>query len=194
MIFLDVGAHEGQTLEEVTHPGYHWDAVHAFEPMPDQFALLAPYSGRATLHNFGLTDRTGPAPMYGDNSILEASVFADKCDADPTIVTQCEFRSASEWFAENLPDEASAIVKLNCEGAEALILDDLLRTGEIVKAAWLMVDWDVRKVPSMVHTEAELTHRLDDLGVRFVRCEDTMHGDTHQERTRAWLAEVGVTR
>lgn len=35
-IFLDVGAHDGQTLAEVLKPEYRFDRVYAFEPMPAQ--------------------------------------------------------------------------------------------------------------------------------------------------------------
>lgn len=39
-IFLDVGRHKGETLEEVLKPAYHFNAVHSFEPQPECCARI----------------------------------------------------------------------------------------------------------------------------------------------------------
>jgi hypothetical protein len=44
-------------------------------------------------------------------------------------------------------------------------LDDLIDSGEFNKVKALMVDFDVRKVPSQVHREAEVKKRLDDFDI-----------------------------
>ena len=193
MIFLDVGGHDGQTLEELVKPGWPFTAVHSFEPMPDQFATLTERFGdRVECHNFGLLDRTGIVDVYGDNANMGSSVYADKVDVNAETVTACQMVRASEWFADHVVEAA---VKLNCEGSEVPILLDLCDSGEIHKVAAMMIDFDVRKIPSAKGGENEAIRRLADVGFdRFVLCEDSMHGDTHQDRTRAWLAVLGIER
>lgn len=190
MIFLDIGSHDGQTLEEVV-VGYGFDEIHAFEPMPAQFAhLAARFIGQATLHNFGLSDRSGSIDLFGDNANMGTSIYADKSDVNPAVVTRCRMVRASEFFAPFA--ERSLIVKLNCEGAEIPILYDLCGSGEIHKAAEIMIDFDCRKVPSMVAHERQVKRRMAEVGFdRWVTCEEVMHGVNHQDRIRSWLEKSG---
>lgn len=67
-VFLDVGSHDGQTLEAVTGLRDGFDLIHAFEPAPAQYDTLTALYGhhpQVVLHNYGLADRTGRAPLYG---------------------------------------------------------------------------------------------------------------------------------
>ena len=63
-IFLDVGGHFGETLEEVLKPKYGFDLVHCFEPIPDCYARIKSVfaseisAGKLQVHNFGLSNRT----------------------------------------------------------------------------------------------------------------------------------------
>lgn len=195
MIFLDVGAHDGQTLEEVTKPTYRFDHVHAFEPMPTQFGHLVERFGDApnvSLHNYGLLDGPASLPVYGSNDGMEASVYATKRDVDATIVTECAFRSASSFFLACVPEPSTAIVKLNCEGAEIRILNDLIDSGEIWKVAHALIDFDIRKVAGSEDEEAVVLERLARIGFdRFVT--EFPSGATHQDRIANWLAAVPMT-
>lgn len=187
MIFLDVGAHEGQTLEVALRYGF--DRIYAFEPMPDQYAALVRRFGRladVSLCNYGLTDRTASLRVYGTNEEMEASIYAAKADVDSDVVTECEFVEASEFFADHV--SGGAVVKLNCEGSEIPILDNLLDTGEIWKVANVMIDFDVRKIPGQEQHEDLLLERFRSVGFgRYSLREDVMLGETHAERIGCWL-------
>lgn len=197
-IFLDIGAHDGQTLAEVIKPGHAFDQVFAFEPMPAQFAHLTERFRQVPslcLFNFGLADNTGPRLVYGANADMEASIFPDKIDVDAACATRCAFVSASEFFREHLPAGETVVAKLNCEGSEAIIINDLIDSGEIWKLSHFMVDFDVRKIPGQKHTEAEVLASLAAIGfTRFVLSEEVMRGETHQARIANWLASVEVSR
>lgn len=200
MIFLDVGANEGQTLEELTeldgdrNPRYPFTAIHSFEPMPDQFSELRARFGHLPhvhLHPFGLHDHTAVENLYGTNELTEASIWAGKNDVDPAYVTRCLFFSASEFLA-TLPDDV-IVVKLNCEGAEIPIVADLAWSGQINRIAALMIDWDIRKVPE----ERDREHRIKELMAargfdRWAPAEDVMSGDTHGHRINHWLRTTGL--
>lgn len=204
-IFLDVGAHDGQTLAEVLKPEYRFDRVYAFEPMPAQYEnLVVRFTPRSeppelVLCEYGLANSTGSLPIFGTNDEMEASLYAGKADVDRRVVTICAFVQASAWFRATLPpaeDGATVVVKLNCEGAECEILDDLIDSGEIWKITTAAVDFDVRKIPGMEYREGEIVDRLRAIG--FDRYADagfaygTALGDeppdaTHQDRIRYWL-------
>lgn len=184
-LFVDVGSHEGQTLEEVTKPGWDFAEVHGIEPMPREFdRLWSRFGGhpRVVLHNFALSFFDGTARMYGTNDELEASPFPDKDDVDPDVVTEVGVRSASGFFAAL---DGEVWVNMNCEGAEALILDDLILSGEVKRIHRLLVDFDIRKVPSQRHEERRLREALTDMGVAF--STDYPEDLTHQEQIAAWL-------
>ncbi len=191
-IFLDVGGHLGQTLEEITKPGYHFDQIYCFEPMPREFAQLqARFSGCANvlLQNYGLADSTGSRCIYGTNADMGASIYQSKSDLDdPNIVTECAFVRASDFFRGEIEPDDLVVMKLNCEGSETIICNDLLDSGEIEKIANAMIDFDVRKIPERAGEERALLDRFREAGfTRYSKAEDVMHGPTHQARIRNWI-------
>lgn len=193
MILLDVGAHDGQTLAEVTKPHYNFSRIASFEPMPTQYVHLVSVYGNlpgVEIHNFGLADQTGELPLYGSNDIMEASLFASKNDVDASVITMCQFVRATE-FLESLPEGEPLIIKLNCEGGEVPILHDLIASGAIWRAHNIMIDWDVRKIVGMEHEEGNLLYLLAEIGfTRYSLCDDVMVGSTHQDRIANWLRGV----
>lgn len=189
LTFIDVGGHEGQTLEEVTKPRWSFDRIHCLEPMPAQFALLRERFAchAVTIHPFGLAAKTGPRSLYGSNDIMEASIYSAKDDVDATVETDCFFVAASQFVNTWCPT-GDLVVKLNCEGAEIEILDDLIDTGAIWRCVNVMVDFDIRKVPGQEHHEQRILARLRDIGFdRISLCDDVMRGATHQARIANWL-------
>lgn len=191
MIFLDVGAHDGQTLEEVTQPRYDFERIYAFEPMPAQYETVRRRFGvdpRVKILNCGLAGVSGPLKVYGTNERLEASVYPDKSDVDTTTVTVCDFVEASWFFELHIPDVESAVMKLNCEGAEVAIMNNLIDTGQVWKLKHVAIDFDVRKIPGMEHLEGDLIDRMHYVGFdRWGDVDDLMTGHVHQERIRSWL-------
>lgn len=193
LVFLDVGAHDGQTLEEVTKAEYGFDHIVAFEPMPQQFAHLIERFGcdsRVHLCRYGLSDVSSWSVLYGTNDAMEASIYAEKRDADQSVVTSCEFVAASE-IVGGLPADCVTIMKLNCEGAEIPILNNLVDTGAIFRLHNVMIDFDIRKVPGREHEEAKILERFREIGFSsFSLSDEVMQGPTHQDRIANWLRGV----
>ena len=197
LIFLDVGAHEGHTLEEVTTSKYRFDKIYAFEPMMKQYKILVDrFSSVKNLEmfNYGLADKTGVRYIYGTNADLGASIYQQKRDLDDrTVATECRFVEASQFFKEYIDPKDIVVVKLNCEGSEIIILNNLIDTGEINKINNVMIDFDVRKVDGMEHEEPKLLHRFEEMGFKnYCLCDNVMVGRTHQDRIANWLDHCGV--
>jgi FkbM family methyltransferase len=189
-VFLDIGAHEGMTVEAVLTMDF--DHIYAFEPMPAQFAELERrFRGnpKVTLLNFGLSDRTGCRDVYGTNENLEASVFSAGATVDGGTVMDCEFVSASDWFRENLTDEDKVWAKINCEGSETDILDDLVESGEIWKIHATTICFDAENIPGQEQRAMDTRHNLDAIGFHIPRWQlfAVAEGPTHRDRLADWL-------
>jgi FkbM family methyltransferase len=189
-IFLDVGAHVGQTMRAVLDPKFGFDQIHCFEPAQACLEhLKAVRDSRVSIHPFGLWKETCEKPLY-DPGRIGASIFADKPNLGATEVAR--FVRASDWLRENVSDGAEVFLKLNCEGSECDILDDLIRSGEIATIKHMLIHFDVRKVPSQAHREAEVRSRLDALGVSYVEASTVLIGPSHASKIQRWLDGAGA--
>jgi FkbM family methyltransferase len=191
-VFLDVGAHEGETLDAVRDPKFGFERIYCFEPAsPCWPALETVRDRRVTICRFGLWNQTTEHDLFDAGSI-GASLFADKFK-EARSAAPARFVRATDWFRENLAAEDDVYVKLNCEGAEVDIVEDLLDSGELARVRAVMIDPDVRKVPSQAHRERELRERLAASGLTNYAMEaDVMIGATHRERIHHWLHAVGA--
>jgi len=173
-VFLDVGAHQGETLQVAQQPRWAFDRIVCFEPAPNCWAALdAVAQNRTEVFRFGLWSRTETLELHNPGDI-GASVFEDK---DPvTDVATCEFRDAAQWFSENLSADDEVFMKVNVEGAEAELITRLCDTGEISKVDHLMIHFDVRKVPSQRRQEAVTRALLESSGVEYFSAEDIQFG------------------
>ena len=81
-------------------------------------------------------------------------------------ITPCKFVKASKWFDENISEDDEVFLKLNCEGSECDIVNDLISEGQYCKIKATFIDFDVRKSPSQRHKERELIKRMQVLGLK----------------------------
>jgi FkbM family methyltransferase len=191
-VFLDVGAHVGETLAAVRKRRYGFDRIYCFEPAPACWPALERLADdRVTICRFGLWNRTTRHALFRAGN-EGASIYADKF-AEGEAPADVELVRAADWFREHLRDGDDTYLKLNCEGAEADIVEDLLESGEFARLHAVMIDPDVRKIPSQRHRERELRDRLAATGFTNYAMEDeVMIGDTHEARIRHWLRSVGA--
>ena len=193
-IFLDVGAHTGETLAAVLDPEFRFDEIVCFEPASACWKALdnvASWDDRVSAERYGLWNKEC-SWLIIDPGSQGASIY--KKDHGRYNKTElCNFVHARYWFGENIEHGDTVFLKLNCEGAECDIIDDLLDSGEFAKVTYLMVDFDVRKIASQRHREAEIRARFEREGIAFPRWASTkqvMKGATHQERIKNWLRVV----
>lgn len=188
MIFVDVGAHEGQTIDEVRRADYPFDVIHAIEPMPVQAAILRQryfYDPRVIVHQIALSHTSGLTTMYGTNDQLEASLYPTKIDVDPHVVTVVRAVRASAFFRAA---GCGLVVNMNCEGGEVPILEDLLKTGQIDRIGHLMVDFDARKVIGMEEAPRNVVKALAQTNVDYRLTYPDL--PTHAEQIACWLRTV----
>jgi FkbM family methyltransferase len=189
-VFLDVGAHAGWTLMAVRDPKYRFERIYCFEPASACWPALERLTdSRVVICRFGLWNETTTRPLY-DAGTRSASLYADKFEGSPAA-EEVQLVRATDWLRQHLGDGDEVYLKLNCEGAEADIVEDLLGSGEFARLRAVMIDPDVRKIPSQRHRERELRDRLAATGLtNFALEEDVMIGGTHRLRIQNWLRSV----
>jgi FkbM family methyltransferase len=197
-VFLDIGAHWGETLEEVLSPIWRFDVVYAFEPDPDAVRRLEQKfpsdlaSGKLIIVPVALSNRDGEAELFGGNAGGGASLYAEKFDAaEANKHETIRLFSSSRYFKETFSGDDLILAKLNCEGGEVDILSDLAASGEIQKIARMVVDFDIRKVRGKRGLARETMQAMRAAGYdRFLLTENVMVGLNARERTRNALASM----
>lgn len=197
-IFLDVGGHVGQTLNEIVSGKYDFDEIYCFEPMPREYEELVKRFGndilkdKLKLVNYGLLDKTEERNIYGTNNDMGASIYQEKYDLDNKYMsTLCSFVEASEFFKNNISHDDLVTVKLNCEGSEILILDNLLKSKEIFKIDNVMIDFDIRKVIGRQHESEILLQQFKENNFTNYCLEyEVMVGNSHENRIANWISTL----
>ncbi len=130
LVGFDVGAFRGETVERIASLG-RFNAIHAFEPFPESFAVLERRFADTQwvrLHNLAMSDSVGTAQFNLTRSSQSHSILAPVSDAP--IETDAH-ESIGEITVETatLDDIAEAnrikrisLLKLDVQGAEMSVL------------------------------------------------------------------------
>lgn len=191
-IFLDIGAHTGETLAIALEEKYHFDKIYCFEPISECCDILRKYEDkRVVVCEYGLWNENCTKQIYAPKS-MGASLFKDKFNHSVES-RDIKLVSANDWFTQNLKTTDQVYLKINCEGAECAILDNLITSGEYKKIDVLMVDFDVRKIPSQKHLMSAMKTKLKELGIPKVFYIDEYHlgKGSHRFFTDFWLNSSG---
>lgn len=184
-IFLDVGAHIGETLEAVLDPTWHFDAIYAFEPVRANLTHLERYADpRLTLVPAGWWTEDTELPIF-DPGAIGASIHAQKAKTSTSVM--CDFIDASGWLEQHIRPEDTVWLKLNCEGAECDILERLAAGGTLSRIDHILIHFDVEKVPGHEARATRGRELLAQAGVEVCEAREIMFGRSHAAKTANWL-------
>ncbi len=190
--FLDVGANIGQTFDKYLLRTNDFDGfkVWCFEPSPRNIAALLETAYKVTswpqkgVHNFqvvvcpyGLWGKDGSFSFYeksdaldpygrengeGD-TFIENFLTTNKAPYSINAVTV----SASKFILNNTGETDNIVIKLDCEGAEFGILEDLLSHPEALKRVRkFIVEWhttdEFYKKEALIEEYSKLGYKLED--------------------------------
>lgn len=185
-IFVDVGAHYGETLDVALDPRWGFDRIYSLEPAMDCQRLLSRFrDSRLILDGRGLSNRDGTADLYGAG-LLGGSVYADKPQGDGGGIETITLVRASSWMRDRTSPGDEVFLKLNCEGSEVDVLEELLSSDALDVVRSIYVDFDVRKIPSQAHRQATIEAALKSAGIAYFVPGDL--GSAGNPAVRAWLA------
>ena len=204
-IFLDIGSHIGQTLQEVTKEKYAFDKIYCFEPSLlciESLEKIASNDSRITICKFGLSNKNQDAELFLPGSqggtIFEGGIgdLGEESNSmleDDNMVEKIKLRDAHEWFMENINPSDYIVVKTNCEGSEVDILDSLIDGGFMGNIYTFLVTFDIRENPKYQFRELEVRKKLKKQSEKnFCFSDDVMIGFSHEQRIENWLKLFGV--
>lgn len=187
-VFVDVGAHYGETLAVALDPVWDFSRVYSLEPASACVSVLHGFRDtRLRVIPIGLSDHSRSLTLYGAG-LLGASVYSDKELPDvgaKDIVETVQMVKASTWLEAHTDPSDDIYLKLNCEGSEADVLDDLLCSGAMDRVRSIYVDFDVRKIASQAHRQSTLEEQLAQAGVHY-ETPDSLQASGN-EGVRRWL-------
>ncbi|MXM63469.1 FkbM family methyltransferase [Streptomyces sp. HUCO-GS316] len=190
-IFLDVGGHYGEALDVALDPRWGFERIYSFEPARHCQRILRGFrDSRVQVVPAGLSSRSGEATLFG-TGLLGASVYADKDQAGDRVESETiALLRATEWLLANTSERDEIYLKLNCEGSECDVLEDMLDSGVIGRLRSIYVDFDVRKIPSQAHRRATVEERLRQHRQQFVTPE-SLADPAGSAAVREWLSLAG---
>jgi FkbM family methyltransferase len=193
-VFLDIGAHTGETLDEVLKDKYAFDRVICFEPSQTCIQALNKYAikdPRVEILQIGLSNEDSTKTLYNPGE-LNGSIFSEN-DSEDDVKESITLVDADTWYSKNLDPSDFVVIKTNCEGSEVNIIDSFLKGNSFNYFYTLLVTFDIRDYPSMAHKELEIRKRLKASGYKnFCFSDDMMIGPTHEKRIENWLSSFGV--
>ena len=160
-IFLDVGGHTGQTLKEVTKERYKFDKIFCFEPSIKCYEKLKRKfkQDNVYIENIGLSNKNTFTELYRSGS-KGASIYKDKHtrfykrETNKYNFERIRLVKANEWISENLNSDDIIFMKLNCEGSECDIIENLIENNSYDIIDHIVIDFDVEKIPSQKHRKS----------------------------------------
>ncbi|MEM0982798.1 MAG: FkbM family methyltransferase [Planctomycetota bacterium] len=145
-VAIDAGANVGEVTKQLVDLGA---IVHAYEPHPAAFERLEKRFGghdRVTLHHAALSDRSGTTQLYlHQNSAQDpvywstgSSLMAGKRNVNPE--TSVEVPAVDIAEAVRTIGAPVRLIKMDVEGAEAVLLRRLIETDLLGEIGTLLVE------------------------------------------------------
>jgi FkbM family methyltransferase len=193
-IFLDVGGHVGETVEAVLDPRFGFDRIYCFEPVERCRKEISRIKDpRVVVVDAGLLNETTEKFIYDPGS-LGASVFSDYESLQSTEKELCRFMEAAQFFEEHINEHDTVYLKLNCEGSECLILENLIEKRLFGRIKEVLIDFDIRSVPSESGRQQKVLDLLASLDARNYHFpEEVQYGCVdHFGGIQNWLSRTGA--
>lgn len=189
---MDIGSHFGESIYKALNPELGFDKIIAYEPSKLAIERVSYIRDpRLVLKNMALGARNESVDLYSSGA-LGASVFKDKRGLDTNEIERINIRNASDELREILENEDEIFVKINCEGGELDILEDLMKSNLIFQINHLYVDWDARKIPSLAAQYTATRSKVEGLNIDLVSSDSLSFSGW--KGVEIWLSNYKVKR
>ncbi|WP_338243112.1 FkbM family methyltransferase [Aurantiacibacter hainanensis] len=180
-VFVDIGGYLGHSALAALDPIFNFDRVLCFEPVPHLAKQIRAIGNKKLLVvEAALSDREGRAILHHAGT-LAGSLFAEAPsyggETDPIEIVTLR---ASSFLSALLPSDAFVRTKFNCEGAEALIIRDILGSGKIELCEQILcgalIDFDIDKIERGQRTRTEIESALADRQITYWTPPECQYG------------------
>lgn len=164
-LFIDGGGHDGCSVRKWLHHHPDFETI-SFEPN----ALLAPCFAdiKGQLIQAALWTEDGELAFYLDEKDFDgSSVFSDQSGLVGGKEIKVPAINLSRWLGENVTKDDYCALKLDIEGAEYPVLEQLIELGTIKLVDELHVEFHQKYLRQRISRERHLAlvRRLEDLGL-----------------------------
>ena len=133
--FFDIGAYTGRilskTIDLLESLGVTYK-VYAFEPDPRAFEILYGVHGnnnKISLLKVACSDYRGVGKLYKSQKLGGNSLKATKHNVNPKESVSVQVIKFSDWFKSNIKKDDFNIVKIDIEGSEYEVYEDIVSSG-----------------------------------------------------------------
>ena len=191
-IFLDVGAHFVECLFKALNPSLGFDLIVAFEPSSESVKRIRLIQdSRIKVENYALGALSEQRILYGAG-LIGASLWDEKKGNFFGSSELIMVRNASQQLRKYITSSDEVFLKLNCEGSEVEILQNLRDTGLLNDVDHIYVDWDARKIPSLQGRYLEFRKELLEENYNIVSAD--VFPVTGWLGVEMWLGEFTTTK
>jgi FkbM family methyltransferase len=177
-IFVDGGAHIGESIADFVkskvYSKYSWE-MFSFEANHNLIPSI-PKRPNLTILNKAIWIHDEGVNFYLGEDTLSSSIIKHKKTGNlskvPTHVESVDF---GKWLKSNFEQDDIILVKLDIEGAEYDVLEQMLMDGSIKYIDVLFVEFHNIKVNVPKHRDAELINEIAKLGI-IVKIRPLSHG------------------
>lgn len=176
-IFVDGGAHIGESVahfvKSKVYSKYSWE-MFSFEANHNLIPSI-PNRPNLTILNKAIWIHDEGVNFYLGEDTLSSSILKHKKTGNlskvPTHVESVDF---GKWLKSNFEQDDIILVKLDIEGAEYEVLEQMLMDGSIKYIDVLFVEFHNTKVNVPKHRDTELINEIEKLGI-IVRTRSLSH-------------------
>lgn len=191
-VFMDIGGHEGQTVDVVLDRNWIFSHIYSFEPDPKYADLLTTKfateirAGKISILPFALGCEDRDALLF-DYNAAGGSTIVPGFLAGEAKATSVRVVDINKFIAK-LPGDVDIYIKMNCEGAEVELIQRLVQMDDIRNIRSIMVDFDIVKSSGGYWTKRKTMKLAARKGLPIQLAEDVMFGNTHRKRIENWLS------
>lgn len=167
-VVIDLGAHVGNASIEFSHCARQ---VFSFEPNPHVFAELKAQTKNypnITIFNKAVSDQTGTAKLYFETPkpgrfYEGATIMQGKSNVGYGKYHDVDTISIADVL--DLIGETVAVVKMDIEGAEYLVLDAMIASGRMDEIQKVYIECHVDRIAGLAEAKANTLAAAEAAGV-----------------------------
>ena len=171
LIILDLGFNTG-SVYDVISKNLNFDKYHGFEMQRDLVTAVNSKSlPKLTLHHAAVvgsdityTHYYEPKSWSQENFKDGATIVENKINSKGSTIQTPAIR-LTRWITENIASDKTVVLKIDIEGAEYEVLEDLAESAAVNQIHTIAVEWHCRKFG--VENEAQYVARKNQIKIKL---------------------------